>query len=74
MKEINKLVETIVKGIQEKKGSNITIVDLRDIDGSIANYFVICQGSSPNQIEAISDSIAEQHVSKQAKSLLIPLV
>ena len=45
MKEINKLVETIVKGIQEKKGSNITIVDLRDIDGSIANYFVICQGS-----------------------------
>ena len=59
MKEINKLVETIVKGIQEKKGSNITIVDLRDIDGSIANYFVICQGSSPNQIEAISDSIAE---------------
>ena len=59
MKEINKLVETIVKGIQEKKGSNITIVDLRDIDGSIANYFFICQGSSPNQIEAISDSIAE---------------
>ena len=57
--EINKLVETIVKGIQEKKGSNITIVDLREIDGSIANYFVICQGSSPNQIEAISDSIAE---------------
>ena len=59
MKEINKLVETLVKGIQEKKGSNITIVDLREIDGSIANYFVICQGSSPNQIEAISDSITE---------------
>ena len=43
----DKLVEAIVKGIQEKKGQNITIADLRGIDGNIASYFVICQGNSP---------------------------
>ena len=59
MEEKNKLVEAIIKGIQEKKGSGITIVDLRSIDGTIANYFVICQGASSNQVEAICDSVEE---------------
>ena len=31
----DKLVEAIVKGIQEKKGQDITIADLRGIDGNI---------------------------------------
>ncbi|SFG38992.1 ribosome silencing factor [Prevotella sp. KH2C16] len=53
------LVKTIIKGIQEKKGQNITIVDLAGIDGAIANYFVICQGNSPSQVEAITESIGE---------------
>ena len=55
----DKLVEAIVKGIQEKKGQDIVIADLREVDGSIANYFVICQGSSPSQVEAIADSVSE---------------
>ena len=36
-----KLVDTIIKGIQEKKGQDITVVDLRGIDGAIASFFVI---------------------------------
>ena len=59
METKNKLVDAIVKGIQEKKGQDITIADLRGIDGSIANYFVICQGNSPAQVEAIADSVVE---------------
>lgn len=59
METKNKLVDAIVKGIQEKKGQNITIADLRGIDGTIANYFVICQGNSPSQVEAITDSVWE---------------
>lgn len=59
METKNKLVEAIVKGIQEKKGQDITIADLRELDGSIANYFVICQGNSPSQVEAIADSVEE---------------
>lgn len=59
MKVNNALVETITKGIQEKKGQDIAIVDLSDIDGAIANYFVICQGNSPTQVEAIAESVGE---------------
>lgn len=59
MEQVEKLVETITKGIQEKKGSKITIADLSSIEGSICRYFVICQGSSPSQVEAITDSVEE---------------
>ena len=59
MEQVKKLVETITKGIQEKKGSNITIADLSGIEGSICRYFIICQGNSPSQVEAITDSVAE---------------
>ena len=59
METTNKLVDSITKGIQEKKGQNITIVDLRGIDGAITSYFVICQGGSPSQVEAITDSVEE---------------
>lgn len=54
-----KLVDTIVDAIQEKKGKGITVADLRGIDGSICDYFVICQGSSPSQINAIAESVYE---------------
>lgn len=56
---MEKLVETITKGIQEKKGQSIVIADLSGIDGTICHYFVICQGNSPSQVEAITDSVGE---------------
>ena len=59
MEQVENLVETITKGIQEKKGSNITIADLGEIDGAICRYFIICQGNSPTQVEAITDSVEE---------------
>lgn len=59
MEETKQLVDIITEGIQEKKGSGIVIADLREIEGSIANYFVICQGSSPAQVEAIAESVSD---------------
>jgi len=59
MNEAKKLVDAIVKGIQEKKGSKIVIADLRNIEGNIAQYFVICQGNSTSQVEAITDSVSD---------------
>jgi ribosome-associated protein len=53
------LVETIIKGIQEKKGQHIVVADLQNIEGTITNYFVICQGNSPSQVEAITESIGD---------------
>lgn len=59
MKQSEQLVDIITKGIQEKKGQDIVIADLSDIEGAIANYFVICQGNSPTQVEAISESVGD---------------
>jgi ribosome-associated protein len=58
MTETELLVESIKEGIQEKKGKQITIVDMRDIE-SICSFFVICEGTSNTQIMAITDSIVE---------------
>ena len=57
MNTVKQLVETIKEGIQEKKGQDIVIADLTEIDGSIAKYFIICQGGSPTQVEAIAGSV-----------------
>jgi len=59
MEQTRLLVQTITKGIQEKKGSNIVVADMNGIEGAICRYFVICQGSSPSQVEAITESIED---------------
>ena len=59
MNDSKYLVEKITEGIQEKKGKNIVVADLTNIDDTICNYFVICQGDSPSQIAAITDSIKD---------------
>ncbi len=59
MNETERLIQKITAGIQDKKGENIVIADLTKIDDTICNYFIICQGNSPIQVEAIVDSIQE---------------
>ena len=51
------LVKKITEGIQEKKGQKIVIADLTEIEDTLCNYFVICQGNSPNQVSVIADSV-----------------
>ena len=59
MEQTRQLVDTIIEGIQEKKGQRIVVADLQEIDGAICRYFVICQGNSPTQVDAITDSVGE---------------
>ena len=59
MEQAKQLVESITKGIQEKKWSDIVVADLSKIDGSICRYFIICQGGSPTQVEAIAESVSD---------------
>ncbi|MDR1723034.1 MAG: ribosome silencing factor [Tannerella sp.] len=60
------LLETIVKGLQEKKGHDIVTVDLNELSGSICQYMVICHGNNPNQVTALTDSVWET-VNKELK-------
>mgnify|MGYP000007645413 FL=1 len=56
MDQTEALVKTIVDGLQEKKGKNIVTVDLTQLSGSICQYMIICEGSTPTQVSALSDS------------------
>lgn len=62
------LINAIVDGIQEKKGHDIVMLDLRNSGSSIADYFIICHGTSDTQVEAIADSV-EESVLKKTKEL-----
>ena len=57
--EVKKLVETAVKGIQEKKGCSVNIVDMEGMEGVICQAFVVCEGNSPSQVSAIAESVEE---------------
>ena len=57
MNQTELLVKKITEVIQEKKGQKIVIADLTDIEDTICNYLVICQGNSPTQVSVIADSI-----------------
>lgn len=52
------LVDKIIEGIQERKGKHITVVDMTKLD-AICRYFVICEGTSNTQINAITDSVKD---------------
>lgn len=54
------LVDKVVEAIQDKKGRDITIIDLSDIDGCITKAFVICECGSPSQIQAVCDNVEER--------------
>jgi ribosome-associated protein len=51
------LLESIIKGIFEKKGLNVLKIDLRKLDSRITDYFVICHAPSGTQVSAICDSV-----------------
>ena len=53
------LVKIITEAIQEKKGHDIVVADLTKIEGTICQYFIICTGNSPAQVEAITESIGD---------------
>ncbi len=58
------LVDTIVEGIQEVKGQDITLLDLREIENSVCDYFIICSGDSSVQVDGISKSVV-RHTRKE---------
>jgi ribosome-associated protein len=51
------LLESIIKGIFEKKGQNVLKIDLRKLENRITDYFVICHAGSGTQVSAICDSV-----------------
>lgn len=62
------LIDSIVKGIQEKKGLDIVILDLAKLNSTVCDFFVICHGTSRTHAHALAGSVEEQV--KKATGLL----
>jgi len=61
------LSQLVIKGMVEKKASDIVLIDLRTTPNSVADFFVVCSGNSDTQIEAIADSIEEETEKRKAR-------
>ena len=62
----NQLITTILSGIEDVKGREISILDLRELENTVCDYFIICEGTSNTQVNAIVNSI-QKKVSKELK-------
>lgn len=56
---INDLSKLIIEGIQNRKGHNISIVDMTHIEAAPVSRFIIAEGNSNMQVGAIADSVRE---------------
>jgi ribosome-associated protein len=67
--ENNKLVETIVKALDEKKGMELKVLDIHAQTG-IADYFIIASGTSSPHTKALSDFVEEKVEKELGESIL----
>ena len=58
------MINSIIKGILEKKGDEVVCIDLSQVENAICDCFVICHGNSNTQVNAIAEAI-EKETAKQ---------
>lgn len=46
--------------MQEVKGNDIHVMDMRGLSHAMADYFVVCHGNSNTQVKAIADSVERE--------------
>jgi ribosome-associated protein len=63
---VKELIDSIVEGIQEVKGKDISILDLSSIDNAVCSHFIICTGDSSTQVKSIA-SVVEKMTRKKLK-------
>ena len=63
-KKTEELLKTIVYALDDKKGENITVLDLRELS-PLVDYFVICSGVSKVHIDTLAENtlkkLKEEH-------------
>lgn len=64
------LREKVVEGIQKKKGHDVVVLDLSQVENAVCRYFIICHGDSNIQVTAIAASIEENVKTNLKESIL----
>ena len=53
------MAQIACKAIDDKKGQDIKIIDIQSVS-VLADYFIIADGSNPNQVQAMADNVEEE--------------
>lgn len=59
-KDIRQQVSRAVKAVESKKGEDIAILEMDRASGAFTDYFIVCSGTNPRQIQAIADEVERQ--------------
>jgi ribosome-associated protein len=57
---LKRQIAEAITACQEKKAEEITILELEQGSGAFTDYFLVCSGTNPRQIQAIADSVEER--------------
>jgi ribosome-associated protein len=55
--EIKNQVTAAIQACLEKKAEELTILEMEKGSGAFTDYFVLCSGSNPRQVQAIADEV-----------------
>jgi ribosome-associated protein len=55
--ELKKQVSEALAACQEKKAEQISLLEMDQASGAFTDYFLICSGTNPRQVQAISDEV-----------------
>ena len=55
--ELKKQVEAAIQACLEKKAEELTILEMEKGSGAFTDYFVLCSGTNPRQVQAIADEV-----------------
>ena len=58
--ETRQHVARVVKAIESKKGEDIVILEMDKNSGAFTDYFIVCSGTNPRQLQAIADEVQRQ--------------
>lgn len=54
------LANIIIEGMREIKAKEIVSLDLRNIETSVCDFFIVCHGTSNTHASAIADSVIKE--------------
>src|SRR5881296_889903 len=53
-------VSDAISACVEKKAEDISVLEMEKNSGAFTDYFVVCSGTNPRQIQAIADEVEER--------------
>jgi len=68
--EANELAHAVIEVVESKKASNIMLLDVREVT-HLADYYILCDGSSKRQIGAIQDELLEKFKRAGSKGITV---